>query len=325
MGIKDLKAKTASVAARAVEPRGDEEPRTAPVRMYDVTQRMHDAERRATELEARLKEAEAGSTRELELDLLVEAAGRKRKLSEQEFFELVNNLRNNRLVTPITVRPTGTGKYEVVSGHNRVEAYRQLGRNTIPAVIQDIEREQADIDAFYANLLQPSLPDYEKYLGFCMIKKNRPQMTHEEIADMAGISRSLVTKLMAFSALPSDALHALESNIHALGANAANDLASLARAGKHEQVVRAVQQLAAGEIDQAAAIAQATKASTSDPKPAAAKPKAEVRTVKQGKATFCSVRRVEKTIRLDFKSPEEAAEIEEAILALIEARAKQSQ
>ena len=323
MGIKDLKAKTANVAARHVERIQDDEIRTAPVRMYDITQRMHEAEKRATELEAQLKTAQAGTQAELPLDQLVEVARRKRNLTPQEFNELVENLRNNRLVTPITVRRTDTGKYEIVSGHNRVAAYRILDRTTIPAFVRDDDHVQADLNAFYANLLQPSLPDYEKYLGFCMIKGHHPDMTHEEIADMAGVSRQQVTRLMAFAALPTEALKALHQTPHALGANAAAELATIAKVGKHDEVIKAVQQLAAGELDQATAVEQAMRAAApvSGEKPA--KPKVEPRVVKQGRATYCSLRRAEKTIRLDFKTSEEAATVEQAIFNLIESMAKQ--
>lgn len=324
MGIKDLASKTANVAARTVEKKAERDPRTAPVQIYDLTSRMHAAEQRAEELEAELKKAQAGASQELNLDLLVEAQGRKRNLSTEEFNELKENLRQNQLVTPITVRPTGTEKYEIVSGHNRVAAFRELGRSTIPAVIQNVDYDQADINAFYANLLQPSLPDYEKYLGFCMIKRQRPKMTHEDIADMAGVSRQLVTKLMAFAALPSEVLLVLDTNPGILGSKAAADLAAIAKTGKHEPIIEAVKMLAAGKVDQTSAVELATKKLKSDAAPeASAKPKAEVRSIKQGKATYCNFRRLEKTIRIDFKNEEEAAALEQEIYALIEARAKQ--
>ena len=337
MGIKDLASKTAGISARPVEKTHDRgEPKTAPVRMYDVTTRMHAAEARAEELEAQLEEAKkTAAQQEIPLDQIVESHGRKRQLSEEEFSELVENLRNNPLVTPITVRPTGTGKYEIVSGHNRVAAFRELGREKIPAVIQDVDHVQADINAFYANLLQPSLPDYEKYLGFCMIKTRRPDLTHEQIADMAGVSRSQVTKLMAFASLPSDALRILDKNIRALSANAATDLAALVKQGKHDLVTKAVEQLVEGKINQAqavelvssgdATVAADTASALVSPGTAtkAAKPKIEPTTIKQGKATYCSMRRVDKTIRLDFKNPEEAAALEQEILALIKARVKE--
>jgi ParB family chromosome partitioning protein len=323
MGIKDLKAKTANVTARPVERSQDNEIRTAPVRMYDITQRMHDAEKRAAELEAQLKLAQDSTHAELSLDQLVEVSGRKRNLTVEQFNDLVENLRNNRLVTPISVRRTNTGQYEIISGHNRVAAFRALGRESIPSVIQDDNPVQADLHAFYANLLQPSLPDYEKYLGFGMIKKHHPTMTHEEIADMVGVSRPQVTRLMAFASLPSEALEALHQNPHALGNNAAFELAVAAKAGKHQEVILAVQQLVAGEIDQASAVEQATRAVKGTSAEKRVKPKIEPRVVKQGRATYCSMRRAEKTIRLDFKTPEEAEEVEQAMYAWLEARTKE--
>lgn len=337
MSIKDLKSKTANVQARPVETRVDVEAKTAPVRQYDVTQRMHEAEKQVVELKKLLEDEQNARTEERQrllentasievpLSALVHVSGRKRNLTNQQFEELVENLKQNPLVTPISVRAAGTGKYEIISGHNRVKAFEKLNRTKIPAVVLEDGPVQADLNAFYANLFQPDLPDYEKYLGFCMMKRHLPDLTHEEIADKAGVSRSQVTKLMAFSSLPIDALKVLQEAPRALGANAAVELAAAANAGKHDLVVHAIHRLASGEIDQTTAVAQVAQPTATNQVEKAKKPKIEPRVIKRGKATYCSVRRVEKTIRLDFKSPEEAAVLEQAIFDLIESLAKQGQ
>lgn len=322
MSVKNLLSKTANVVARPVERKEDHEIRTAPVRTYDITRRMHEAEQKVTELETKLKEAQASSNRDIALNQLIEAPGRKRKLSEDEFSDLVENLRNNPLVAPITVRPVAEDKYEIVSGHNRAEAFRKLGRSSIPAVIMAAEDVQADLNAFYANLLQPSLPDYEKYLGFCMIKNHRPDFTQEQIADMAGISRQQVSRLMAFASLPFQAVSLLEKNPRVLGANAAAELAVFVKAGKADQVTRAIERLVAGEIDQTTALKESARLAHEEESPV--KTKLEPRAIKQGKATYCSIRRAEKTIRIDFKTLEAAETAEKAIHQLLDMLAKQA-
>jgi ParB family chromosome partitioning protein len=92
------------------------------------------------------------------------------------------------------------------------------------------------------------------------------------------------------------------------------------KAGKQEEVTVAVQKLVAGELDQAAAVAQAGQVVSAVAK--SAKVKIEPKVIKTGRATYCSLRRIDKTIRLDFKSTDEAEALEQAIFELIEAHSK---
>lgn len=319
MSIYDkLGAKTAGIKARTVERVADKSPRTAPAMFLDAAQRMDAAEQKVEELEAKLRAAEAQMTSfELPLNQLREVPGRRRQLSDDEFAELRKNLKQNELVTPIVVRRLAKGGYEVVSGNNRVAVYRELERATIPAVVRETEAEQADLHAFYANLLQPNLPDYEKYLGFRMIQRQRPGLSHEQIADMAGVSRSQITKLMAFAGLPEAAHDRLRVHVHALGANAAQELAQLARQGREEQVMEAIVKLIAGEVDQAQAVKFA-----SPPVERPRSSKSDPTMIKVGKAIYCAMRRADKVLRLEFKSAEEAQAIESAIAEVLRSRAE---
>jgi ParB family chromosome partitioning protein len=140
---------------------------------------------------------------------------------------------------------------------------------------------------------------------------------------MAGISRQQVSRLMAFSLLPSQAVQALEGNPRVLGANAAAELASFARAGRAAQVTQAVERLVAGEIDQITALKIAAKPMAGSEK--SSKEKADTRIVKQGRATYCSVRRADKSIRIDFKNLASAENAEQLIVELLEDLAKRGE
>lgn len=318
MSIYDkLGAKTAGIKARNVEKPTEKAPRSAPGMFLNATQRLDAAEAKVEELETRLKEAEASGTRELPLDQLHEVGGRRRRLTEQQFNELKENLRNNPLVTPITVRKRAEGGFEIVSGNNRVEVFRELGRTSIPAALLESDDDQAEINAFYANLLQPDLPDFEKYVGFRKIIGKHPELTHAQVAEGAGVSRSFVTQLMAFSDLPADAIAILADRPEVLGANAAQDLAGLVKKGRVEQVVRAIARLAAGEIDQARAVREA--AVDIIPKAGASKP--EPVRIKIGRTTYCAIQRADKVLRIQFQSAEEAESVQEAIREVLERRA----
>lgn len=320
MSIYDkLGAKTAGIKARTVEKQVDKPPRTAPGMFLDATQRMNVAEARIEELEAQLKQAQSTSA-ELPLDELHEVPGRRRKLTSQQYMELKENLRNNPLVTPITVRKHAKGGYEIVSGNNRVSVFRELGRTHIPAALLDSDDDQAEINAFYANLLQPDLPDFEKYCGFKNIIQRRPTLTHTQIAEAAGVSRSFISQLMAFDELPLDVIEILKDRPDALGANAAQDLAVLAKRGRGEQVIRAVARLAAGELDQTAAVKEAA----TDPiTKSAASARPEPVRIKIGRATYCAVQRADKVLRIQFQSAEEAEAVQQAICEVLQRRASE--
>lgn len=320
MSIYDkLGAKTAGIKARTVDKQAEKPARTAPGMFLNATQRLDAAEAKVEELEAKLKDAEATGVRELPLEDLHEVGGRRRKLTAQQYNELKENLRNNPLVTPITVRKRAAGGFEIVSGNNRVSAFRELGRTGIPAAVLDSDDDQAEINAFYANLLQPDLPDYEKYAGFKRIIARHPELTHAEVAEGAGVSRSFVSQLMAFDDLPADAIAILHDKPDALGANAAQDMAALVKKGRAEAVTRAIAKLANGEIDQARAVREAAADAAS--KVQTAKP--EPIRIKVGRAAYCAIQRADKVLRIQFQSAEEAEAVQGAIREVLERRASE--
>lgn len=310
MSIYDkLGARTAGIKARVVERPAEKAPRTGPGIHLDATARMHAAEARAEELEAQLKLAGAGQALRIRLDELHEVGGRKRQLTQAEYEELRDNLSNNELVTPITVRAREQGGYEVISGHNRLQVYRDLKKSDIPAVVRDADEAQADLNAFYANLMHPSLPDYQKYLGFKMIQRRRPGLSSEQIAAMTGKSRRHIEQLLKFDALPPAALEILAASPVDLGGNAVEELAKLAENGDGERVTAAIVKLASGELNQKQAIAFAS--ASGDKKPASRK--APAGTIRRGHAVYCTVTQASKVIRLEFASKEEAIAAEKAV------------
>jgi ParB family chromosome partitioning protein len=268
----------------------------------------------------RIKELEAQVLQqELPVADLHEVQGRRRKLSEAEFQELRENLRRNPLVTPITVRQNEQGGFEIVSGHNRVRAYRELGKTTIPAVVQTSDKTQANINAFYANLLQTDLSDYEKFVGFRMMQE-KLKLTPAKIAEHSGKSESFVSRLMGFADLPDAALDIIEERPSMIGMEAAHQLAMIARNAPDiettRRIVMALEQLHLGELDQQQAVRYARGMETSR----AAVLSKPIK-VKVGKADYCALRRVNKSLRIDFKSAEDAATLEKAVLELLEAHA----
>nr|WP_311530201.1 ParB/RepB/Spo0J family partition protein [uncultured Ralstonia sp.] len=323
MGIGDkLLAKTAGIEAkpRQVGSPASSEARTSPGRLMDAQNRINTAEQRIAELIAELEEArKAGGTVEIPLVELHEVPGRRRHMSAEKYAELRENLRHNKLIHPVVVRPFAEGGFEIVSGHHRSDAYRELGREAIRCVLEDVTEEEASIGAFYANLLQSDLTDYEKYLGFRDIQKRFPGITQAKMAEQSGMPTSVVSALMAFEHLPKAVLDLLDEKPALLGANAGADLSALVRKGRANQVVEAVQRLAKGEVDQA----QAVKLAGQEPQKSKAPVKASGFKIRAGRAVYCDLRAARNVLRLEFTSEQEAKAVQDELKILLERRASE--
>ncbi len=257
-------------------------------------------------------------TAKISLDLLEEVPGRRRKLTPEQYEQLVENLANNPLATPITVRRLDSGKFEIISGHNRVAAYRELERTEIDVHVLDLDEDGVERAAFYANLLSVDLPDYQKYLGF----KARMASTGKnqtEIAEEAGINKGILSKLMSFGALPSLALNVIEKTPERFGFNGIVELSKIVDHHSAESIAQALEKVAAEEISMKQAISLIKTSGQSKPK---AKVEPEIITIRKGNATFCSVRKTGSSLRLDFSDESVTESLMEEIETLIKKHAK---
>lgn len=78
-----------------------------------------------------------------------------RLYTEEKMKEMVDSVTEFGVISPIIVRPNPEGEgYEIISGHNRVEACRRANINQIPAIIRDVDDDTAIILMVDSNLRQ---------------------------------------------------------------------------------------------------------------------------------------------------------------------------
>jgi ParB family chromosome partitioning protein len=334
MSIKEkMAARTAAIASpsgnRPVEPLA--RPKTGPGQflaampiLAEKEEELEKANAENASLREQLEQALAngnplGSAVEVPLDQLHEVPGRRRYMPREKYIELRDNLKTTDLIHAVVVLPRESGGYEIWSGHHRVDAYRELGRTTIMCVMGKAEKASVSAGAFYANLMQSDLTDFEKYQGFKRIQEENPGITQAQMAERAGVATSVLSRLMSFEQLPEPVLQMLNERPALLGATSGSALSGLAAEGKAERVIEAVQKLAKGEIDQTQAV---KLASTEPAKPKETK-KAERVKVRVGKAVYCSMSTARNVVRMEFQSEEEAAAAREGLTAFLEARAEE--
>ena len=106
---------------------------------------------------------------------------------DDEMDQLVFSVLTQGLLTPITVRATDTGEYEVISGHRRLRACQKAGIETVPALIYSMDRNAAIIALVDSNLHREHLLPSEKAHAY--------KMKLEAIKHQGKTSRQVVGKL----------------------------------------------------------------------------------------------------------------------------------
>lgn len=79
-------------------------------------------------------------------------------LDDDKMDDLVESIKQNGVLTPVLVRPDKNNSYEMISGHRRMHAAIKAGLETIPAIVRDIEDDEAIVimvDVLENNLFLP--------------------------------------------------------------------------------------------------------------------------------------------------------------------------
>lgn len=105
----------------------------------------------------------------INIDLLIPFENhpfKKRDGIENE--ELKESVKENGLLEPIIVRSFSAGIYEIISGHRRVEVCKELGIQTVPAIVRDMSKDEAVIAMVDSNLQREHLLPSEKAFAYKM-------------------------------------------------------------------------------------------------------------------------------------------------------------
>ena len=105
----------------------------------------------------------------INIDLLIPFENhpfKKRDGIENE--ELTESIKENGLLQPIIVRSFSAGTYEIISGHRRVEACKELGIQIVPAIVREMSKDEAVIAMVDSNLQREHLLPSEKAFAYKM-------------------------------------------------------------------------------------------------------------------------------------------------------------
>lgn len=134
--------------------------------------------------------------------------------------ETVESIKQFGVLVPAIVRPREEGGYELVAGHRRKRACELAGVKTLPAIVRDLDRDQAIIVMVDSNVQRENILPCEKAQAYKMklealrhqgqrrdltspqVEEKSPGKTSvQTIADEAGESRAQVERYIRLTEL----------------------------------------------------------------------------------------------------------------------------
>ena len=105
----------------------------------------------------------------LDLKSLVPFQNHPFKLRDgEEKEQLLKSIKAQGTIEPLIVRPLSESKYEVISGHRRMEIYKELGMKKIPVIVRNLNDEQAVSVMVDANLHRENILPSERAFAYKM-------------------------------------------------------------------------------------------------------------------------------------------------------------
>lgn len=137
-----------------------------------------------------------GQLKKLPIDILKPGKYQPRKhIAPEALEELANSIRSQGIIQPVVVRPIENNQYEIIAGERRWRAAQLAGLTYIPAIIRDINDHATMLMALIENIQRRDLNVVEEASALSRLMTEF-KLTHQEVADAVGKSRTNVTNTL---------------------------------------------------------------------------------------------------------------------------------
>ncbi|MEE9572843.1 MAG: ParB/RepB/Spo0J family partition protein [Candidatus Neomarinimicrobiota bacterium] len=134
--------------------------------------------------------------RRLPIECLQQGQFQPRKdINSESLEELAGSIKTQGIIQPIVVRPITDSTYEIIAGERRWRAAQLAGLEEIPALVRHVNDETAVALALIENIQREDLNPIEEAVALQRLLEEF-NMTHQEVAESVGKSRSAVTNLL---------------------------------------------------------------------------------------------------------------------------------
>lgn len=115
--------------------------------------------------------------------------------------ELSASIKEHGLLQPLVVTRLEDGDYQLIAGERRLRAAKQAGLQAVPVVIKDVSEQQQLELALIENIQRADLDPIESARAYAVLE-DQFGLTHGEIAQRVGKSRSTISETLSLLKLP---------------------------------------------------------------------------------------------------------------------------
>ena len=148
-------------------------------------------------------------------------------LMDEDMEQLVESIKRNGVMTPVTVRLKKDGRYELISGHRRKKACELAGLETLKCEVKELTRDEAIIIMVESNLQRSTILPSEKAFAYKMRREamkrqaGRPPKENSspvgtdlrsdaELAEKVGESRNQIQRYIRLTELVPEILQMVD-------------------------------------------------------------------------------------------------------------------
>ena len=135
----------------------------------------------------------------------------RKEFDKEALEELAQSIRQQGVITPVTVRKMPDGTFQLIAGERRLRASQLAGLKEIPAYVRVATDNQMMEMALVENIQRENLNAIEVALAYkALIEECR--LTHDQLSEKVGKNRSTITNYLRLLNLPAETQLALGSD-----------------------------------------------------------------------------------------------------------------
>lgn len=127
----------------------------------------------------------------------------RKDMSPEALEELASSIRSQGVIQPIVVRQVDNHRYEIIAGERRWRAAQLAQLDDIPCLVKNVPDEAAVAIALIENIQREDLNAMEEAMALNRLM-NEFSLTHSQVAEAVGKSRTTVTNLLRLNNLNDD-------------------------------------------------------------------------------------------------------------------------
>ena len=140
----------------------------------------------------------------------------RRTFSEEGISQLADSIREQGVLQPLLVAPSGGGRYMIIAGERRFRAGRAAGLATLPCIVKDIDVIRQREIALIENLQREDLNPIEAARGVKALM-DQCGYTQEKIGERLGKSRPAIANMIRLLQLPDEVSEMVKDGLLSAG------------------------------------------------------------------------------------------------------------